>query len=329
MPRHRLLLGLFVYGVLSVPAHAQVQAEILARTRVFTDVGPGVRALKRDAAGRYYVLTAPGPAVLVYDAAGQRLGQVPAAAPAGAPPAASLVFGDAMDLDPSGRLYVADRSANAVQVFSPEGTLALSIPFPSPTAVAALPGGEFAVAGTRSERLVTVYDARGKLAREFGDPAEIAERRDLNRFLNIGRLATDLAGNIYYAFAYLPEPTVRKYDRYGYAAYEIALATLEFHPEALAVRREIQRQERGGVPSFKPLITAIGVDPKAQEIWISLGNVLLHFDQEGNPRGSYRTFTPEGVRLEVTAILVEPGRLLLAGDPLGTYEFPRPDKTTP
>lgn len=324
MLRPYVLAGLYAPLLIPSTATAQVYTELLARGRVFPEVGSGVRALKRDTAGRYYVLTAPGAAVLVYDAAGKRMGQIPAAGAA-----APLVFGDDLDVDSTGRLYVTDRGANAVKVFNPNGAPALTIPFPAPTSVAALGDGEFAVASMKSERLVSVFDARGKLVREFGDPTEIAERGELNRFLNIGRLAADAAGNIYYAFAYLPEPTVRKYDRYGYATYEIELTTLEFQPEALAVRREIQRQERGGTPKFKPIIAALGVDPATQDIWIVLGDLLLHFDREGNWRGTYRTFTQEGARVEATAILVEPDRLLLASEPVGIYEFPRPDKRQP
>ncbi|HXY79559.1 MAG TPA: hypothetical protein VEI08_02880, partial [Candidatus Bathyarchaeia archaeon] len=51
------------------PAQAQDQAftrDIAARGRVFPEVGPGISAIKRDAAGRYYVLAAPATAVLIY-----------------------------------------------------------------------------------------------------------------------------------------------------------------------------------------------------------------------------------------------------------------------
>jgi hypothetical protein len=329
MLRPYVLAGLCAVLVTPSTAGPQIETELLARGRVFPEVGPGVRALKRDSAGRYYVLNAPGTAVLVYDVAGKRVGQIPASGSPGTSQPASLVFGNDIDVDSTGRLYVADRGANAVKVFNPDGILALTIPVPAPTSVAALAEGEFAVAITKSARLVTVFDARGRLVREFGEPTEIAERGELKRFLNIGRLAADPASNIYYAFAYLPEPTVRKYDRYGYAAYEIALTALEFQPAAMAARREIQRQERGGAPSFKPIITALGVEPTTQEIWIALGGVLLHFNRDGDRRGTYRTFTPEGARIEPTAILVEPQRLLLAADPLGIYEFPRPDKLWP
>jgi len=325
MLRRKLLLGLFAWWVCSLPASAQEQTALLARARIFPQVGPGVRALKRDSAGRYYVLTAPAAAVLLYGAAGQPVGQIPATPLR----EVSLVYGDDLDVDTSGRVYVADRGANAVKVYAPDGTLSLTIPVPAPTSVAALPGEEFAVASMKSARLVTVFDTRGKVVREFGDATEIAERLELNRFLNIGRLAADPASHIYYAFDYLPEPTVRKYDRYGYALFEIQLTALEFQPAAQAARREIVRQERGRTPAFKPIVTAVGVDPETQEIWMALGGLLLHFDRDGNRRATYRTYTPEGARLEAHAILVEPARLLLTADPLGIYEFPRPDRTPP
>ena len=318
------LAPLTLVPLIATSAAAQVERELLARSRMFAEVGPGVRALKRDAAGRYCMLTAPGGAVAIYNAAGQRVTQVPATDPKEA-----LVFGDDLDIDSAGRIYVADRGGNAIKVFNADGTPALTIPIPAPTSVVALADGEIAVASMKSTRLVTVFDARGKLVREFGELSEVADRGEVNRFLNIGRLATDPASHIYYAFHYLPEPTLRKYDRFGYAALEIELTTLEFQPAAQAARREIQRQERGGTPAFKPIVTAIAVDPATEEIWVALGGLLLHFDRDGNRRGTYRTFRPEGARLEAVAILVEPQRLLLAADPLGVYEFARPDKTCP
>ena len=361
----RLLLGLCASALITPNANAQVEKALEARRRVFTDVGPGFRAMKRDPAGHYYVLTAPGATVGVYDAAGQRVGLLPpvAATPGRPIPPmrsdAPLIFGDDLDVDAAGHIYVADLGANAVKVFNPEGTLALVIPTPAPTSLAVLPEGEIAVAGMKSARLVTVFagpgrsgpshaagvsqwtnlsplpselgdpEAPGKILREFGDPTEIAERGDVNRFLNLGRLASDPEGHLYYAFSYLPEPTVRKYDRFGYAAFEISLATLEFQPAAQAARREIPRQDkRGGAPALHPIITALGVDPATQHIWVALGNLLLHFDRTGGRRGRYRIYTPEGARLEARAILVEPDRLLIGNDPLGIYEFPRPDKSS-
>lgn len=301
----------------------QYEQEINARARIFPDVGRGVRAIKRDGAGRYYILTAPGPAIGVYRADGTRVGQIPEASAK----ESAIVFGDDLDVDASGRVVVADRGANAVKVFDPGGHLVLTIPVVSPTSVAALPDNEVAVTSLKSAHLVTVYDPRGKLARQFGDFSDLAERAELNQFLNVGRLESDPAGHLYYAFSYLPEPTVRKYDRYGYAAFEISLTALEYQPEAQALRREIFRQDqRSSPPSFKVVVNAVGVDMETQQIWVALGDQLLHFDRDGNRIDAFRTYTPDGGRLEADAILIEPSRLLLASDPLGIYEFARPDK---
>ncbi|MBI3661689.1 MAG: hypothetical protein HY234_01370 [Acidobacteria bacterium] len=335
-------------------ASDQAEIELIATRRVFPEMGPGLVALKRDAAARRYLILSSGSAgVAVYNLDGQRIGTIPpTAAPQGASPsgaktaarpeesrgATALQYPSDFDIMSDGRLVIADRAANALKFFDAAGNLVQTISTPAPSSVAALAEGDVAVttsafASSRSVgtlRLVTVFDKDGRLAREFGDLVDLASRRDLNRFLNIGRVSSDPSGALYYAFTFLPEPTARKYDRFGFASLEISITSLDVMPAAQAVRREIKRQdEKGGAPRMNPVITALGVDPETQEFWLALGNVLLHLDREGNRRGSYRTFSAEGARLEPVAILVEPGRLLLACDPLGIYEFPRPDKSKP
>jgi hypothetical protein len=222
---------------------------------------------------------------------------------------------------------VADRGANAVRVFSPDGAALRSIGVNGPVSVAALPEGEIAVATLREPHLVMVFDNNGKEVREFGDPEPIAEREDLNRFLNIGQLGTDAQGHLYYAFGYLPEPTVRQYDRLGYAGQDIQYTAIDALPTAVAVRKEIERQEqRGKEPSFKRVLTGMGVDRSNGEIWIALNNNLLHFDAAGNRRATYKIYTPQGARLEANTILVEKDELIIGNDPLGLYLFDRPDK---
>lgn len=322
-----LSAGLLLASLGAAPARSQeIEPELAPRARLFPDVGPGLKALKRDAAGRYYVLSAPGPAVAVYSPAGKRVGQIPrdAVGPA------AIVYGEDFDLDASGSIYVADRGANAIKIYSPSGQLTQTIPIAAPTSVAVLPAGEIAVASLKSNRLVTVFDAAGKVVRQFGDLSDLAEHAELNRFLNIGRLASDPASDIYYAFTYLPEPTVRKYNRYGYAAYEISLATLEFEPRAQAERRDIFRlDQHNSPPELQKVINAIAVDPATQEVWVALGDDLIHFDRDGNKRAEYRTLAPDGSDLNATAILVEPRQLLLADDPQGVFEFARPDLPAP
>ena len=302
----------------------------MARQRVFPSVGPGLRSIKRGADGRLYLLASPSPGLLVFDRQGQQVltvSELPGADPSAKTGRALITFGEDCDGDADGKIYVADRGANLIQVFSPDGTLLRSIFVKNPIAVAALPEGEVAVGTLREPHLVIVFDKNGRDVREFGDPEPLADRQELNRYLNIGELATDAQGHLYYAFAYLPEPTVRQYDRLGYAGQDIQYTALESMPAAQAARKEIQRQERrGDQPSLKRILTAVGVDRSNGEVWIALYNTLLHFDKEGNRRASYKIYTPQGARLEATAILVEPDRMMIGTDPLGIYEFDRPDK---
>jgi hypothetical protein len=325
--------GLCLFGAMILLVHlssAQVQIpqeavelEITARARLFPAVGPGIKAVKRDSTGRYYVLTAPGQAVQVFSGDGKNLSQIPHESTGHA----AIIYGEDLDIDASGKIYVADRGANVVKVFDPSGKLTLSIPVAAPTSVAALPAGEIAVATLRSSDLVTIYDMSGKDLREFGDLSDLAEHADLNRFLNVGRLTDDLANHLYYAFTYLPEPTVRKYDRFGYSSYEISLATLDVYPSAQALRRSIWRlDQQGAAPELQKVINAISVDPATEEVWVALGDDLMKFDKAGNRVGRYRTLLPSGENLTPSAILVESDRLLLADDPHGIFEFARPDE---
>ena len=311
-------------------AAAQDEGDLMARQRVFPGLGPGLRSIKRGADGRLYLLASPSPGLLVFDRQGQQVltvSELPGADTSAKTGRALITFGEDCDGDADGKIYVADRGANLIQVFSPDGTLLRSISVKNPISVAALPEGEVAVGTLREPHLVIVFDKNGRDVREFGDAEPLAERQELNRYLNIGELATDAQGHLYYAFAYLPEPTVRQYDRLGYAGQDIQYTALEAMPAAQAARKEIQRQERrGDQPSLKRILTAVGVDRTNGEVWIALYNTLLHFDKEGNRRASYKIYTPEGARLEATAILVEPDHMMIGSDPLGIYEFDRPDK---
>jgi len=311
-------------------ASAQDESDLTAKQRVFPGVGPGLRAVKRGADGRLYVLASPSPGLVVFDAQGKQvlsIGELAVASSAVSAGRALITFAEDCDADADGKIYVADRGANLIQVFTSDGEPLRSIPVKAPVAIAALPEGEVAVATLREPHLVIVFDKNGRDVREFGDPEPIAERAELNRYLNVGRLAADAQGHLYYAFAYLPEPTVRQYDRLGYGGQDIQYTALEAMPTAQATRKEIERQERrGDQPALKRILTAVAVDRATGEVWIALYNTLLHFDKEGNRRASYKIYTPEGARLEANTILVERDHLIIGNDPLGVYEFERPDK---
>ena len=305
----------------------ELDFELSSTSRVLPEVGPGVLALRRDSAGRYYALSAPGASVMAYNAKGRLLGKVPPAPTK----ETAIINGVDFDIDSIDRIYVADNGANLIRVYSnleDGGQDIAEIPVSSPVSVAALPNGEIAVTSTHVHRLVQVFDLHGKLLREWGYLADLADHRDLNRYLNSGRLLADRANHLYLAFSHYPEPTVRRYDFNGNSTLEIALNTLEFAPVAVAKRHVIQDQdEKGKVIDLKPVVNAIGVDPKNSDIWIAVDDELVHYDAQGNRKGTtYRTFTYEGARVAPVSILVEPDRLLLAADPVGVYSFARPDK---
>src|SRR5712672_1503688 len=309
---------------------AQDEDDLTAKQRIFPGVGPGLRSVKRGADGRMYILASPSPGLLVFDAQGKQVLSINEIGVGSSPAGqgrALLTFGEDCDAASDGKIYVADRGANLIQVFSPEGTLLRSIPVKNPVAVAALPESEVAVGTLREPHLVMVFDKNGRDVREFGDPEPLAEREDYNRYLSTGELATDAQGHLCYAFTYLPEPTVRQYDRLGYAGQDIQYTALEAMPAAQAARKEIERQEsKGKQPLFKRVLTAVGVDRTNGEVWIALYNTLLHFDKEGNRRATYKIYTPQGARLEANTLLVDENSLIVGSDPLGIYEFERPDK---
>ena len=306
------------------------ELDLTARQRIFPGVGPGLRAVKRGADGRLYILASPSPGLLVFDAQGKQVLSIkaPAASTTAEVKAArTIAFGEDCDVDAAGRIYVADRGENLLSIFTPEGELFRKISVKNPLSVAALPEGEVAVATLREPHLVMVFDKNGRDVREFGDPEPLSEREDYNRYLSTGQLATDAQGHLYYGFTYVPEPTVRQYDRLGYAGQDIQYTAIEAFPTAHAARKEIKRQEsKGKEPSFKRILTAIGVERTNGEVWMALQNKLLHFDKEGNRLATYKIYTPEGARLEANTILVEQDHLIIGNDPLGLYEFMRPDK---
>jgi DNA-binding beta-propeller fold protein YncE len=329
-PSFRVWAALCLAACLLSVAFGQDEGEngLTAKMRLLPGIGPGLRAVRRGADGRIYVLASPSPGLAVFDAKGQQVLTVGSSPVVGKGERPAIVFGEDCDVDAEGHIYVADQGADAVQVLSRDGSMQRSIPVHAPVSVAALGDGEVAVATLREPHLVIVFDKNGRDVREFGDPEQISVREDLNRFLNIGKLATDAQNHLYYAFQYMPEPTVRQYDRHGYdSGQDVQYTAVEAAPEAQAVRREIVKQEKHQkAPVFKRVLTGVGVNPLTGEVWMAVGNTLLRFDKEGSRRASYKLYTPEGARLEANTILIEPDALIIGSDPRGIYRFDRPDK---
>lgn len=319
-----------VLGLAFAAAGSDVDDQLMARRRVFPSIGPGLRALRHGKDGKYYLLASPAVGIAVFDSHEKQLtviGTPPSSTAADKAGRSAISFGEDCDVDAQGNLYVADRGYNQVNVFSPTGSPLRSMQFNSPTSLVALPEGEVAVTAPRGLHLVTVFGPTGRVVREFGDSEQISERNDLNRYVSIGRLGSDPEGHIYYGYTYMPEPLVRQYDRFGFAKQDFQFTNIDAFSEARARRREIERQEkRAEPPSFLPILTAFGVDPVNGDVWLAVHNTLLHFDKEGNRRSEYQIYTKDGARIEANVLLVEEDRLLIGADPIGVYEFARPDR---
>ncbi len=190
------------------------------RERVFPVVGAGVTVLRRDTSGHYYILAKPANVISVYDSAGNPIGRIPNEKSQGA----SIRYAADFDLSPEGQIFVADRGANAVEVFGADGSPVARIAVVAPTSVVALTGGQFAVTSLTSKRLVQILDEHGKLVRSFGDPADLdADTTGKQPLTDWGRIVGSPSQEIYFAFTSLPDPMMRKYDRYGYVGYEASV----------------------------------------------------------------------------------------------------------
>jgi len=312
------------------PSESEIDAQLTARGRVFSNIGPGLREVRRAANGNYYVLASPSVGVAIFDPKGKQLAVIGAPAEAPLPnkeTRLAIGFGEDCDVDSQGNVYVADRSYNLVEVFSPDGKQLRSFPVEAPVSLAVLPEGEVAVTKLERAHLVTVYGPNGKVAREFGDPESISTRPDIDRLANFGRVVSDPQGHVYFGFTYMPEPLVREYDRFGYAGQSFEFTGVDAFPEAQATRKEIERQEANNKPvALRAILTAFGVDPLSGDVWMGLHNTLVHFDKDGNRRSEYQIYTSKGARLEAFVILVQEDTLLIGSDPLGVYEFERPDR---
>jgi hypothetical protein len=289
--------------------------DLLARGRVFPQIGAGVSVIKKDSAGRYYILAAPAKSIAIYQADGKRVGQIPNQNSHGA----TIAYAQDFDIDGSGRILIADRGANSVKVFAPDGSLEGSFAFPMPLSIIALPDGSCAMKSLSSGgSYFSIVSRQGKNLRTFRThPSSPAN----------GPIFGDASGHIYLAFTDTDVPTVRKYDAYGASDYEFSLAAADFEPPADRRHWTKITIEHGATPAAtKAAIQALATDPESDEVWVAIFDELVHIDRDGNRRAAYRTSTQEGSRIEPSAILIEHARILIADGELGIFDFPLPER---
>ena len=92
----------------------------------------------------------------------------------------------------------------------------------------------------------------------------------------------------------------------------------------MSARKSIAREEGAGKFELHVVLGPVAVDPANGEIWLAIGGRLLRYGPDGLERGSFLIFTPEELRIEASAMLFEPGRILVASSKLGIFDLPRP-----
>ncbi|HTU33074.1 MAG TPA: hypothetical protein VMF66_04665 [Candidatus Acidoferrum sp.] len=238
-----LPLGLFGLSLVALPGGLRAQgirSIIESRERVFSNVGAGVIAMKHAPNGDYYILTRPANRISVYSPDGKLMSQIPKTGSG-----VAIRYAVGIDLTPTGMIAVADRGENAIDVFRPDGSIVSRTPVFAPTSVVALSDSEFAITTLRSRQLVEVIDLHGTVLQHFGDPTDVdgnpktdvdAETEELfggprpkeTALHDYGTITGDSAGGIYFAFASTSNPTLRKYDQYGYQSYQASIPKSDF-----------------------------------------------------------------------------------------------------
>ena len=110
----RILAVLCLTFLSAVAAVAQVDADMVAKRRLFAPVGPGLKQIREGADGKIYVLASPFPGLVVYSPEARRLltmheaSALPEAALAEAKASGEVLvqYGEDCDVDPDGTIYV-------------------------------------------------------------------------------------------------------------------------------------------------------------------------------------------------------------------------------
>src|SRR5256885_16192298 len=195
--RRTAVAALCLMACFARPTFGQDGEQLTANRRLLPNIGPGLRAVKVGADGRTYVLASPSPGLLVFDAQNKQVLAIEGVAAGTKSPNAALTFAEDCDVDDAGRIYIADRGANLVQVFSPEGALLRSMRVEAPLSVAVLPEGEVAVATLRGPLLGIVVRKEGGGVRAVGDSEKTPGRGGFDRFFHNWPVVAGGPGYVY------------------------------------------------------------------------------------------------------------------------------------
>lgn len=216
-------LAVSLAGITPVPSAGQnLHNMVSSEGRVFPQVSGGIIAMREDSAGRFYVLANPGHTLQIFDANGAKVGEIPR------PGSSVQQFGYAADFDiaSSGDIVIADRGKNTVYTFAADGSLKSKASVFAPTSVVALSNGQIAVTTLRTEHPIEIFEENGRYVRGFGEPHVISnpspDEEDAAPpppLADTGRIIGDSADNLYFGVLSATNPQIKKFDRFGYAAF--------------------------------------------------------------------------------------------------------------
>ncbi|MGH9575786.1 MAG: hypothetical protein ACRD40_19940 [Candidatus Acidiferrales bacterium] len=216
-------LAVSLAAVVPIPSAGQnLHNMVPAEGRVFPQVNGGIIAMREDSVGRFYVLANPGHALQIFEANGSKAGEIPRAGS----PVSQFGYAADFDIASNGDIVIADRGRNIVYTFSPEGSLKSKASVFAPTSVVALSNGQIAVTTLRTEHPIEIFDENGQLVRGFGEPHVISnpspDEEDATTpppLADTGRIIGDSADNLYFGVLSATNPQIKKFDRFGYAAF--------------------------------------------------------------------------------------------------------------
>lgn len=254
--------------------------------RVFPEVEYAGGSIRADRAGNICILRTGDNSISIYDRQHKfvrRIGQI------GKGPGE---FTEPFDfiVGHGGEFYVADSGNHRVQVLDSKGRFLRQFRFRVPISIAILSNGQILVVGQNDDQLIRVFSPEGKFLRTIGTPVELGlTNRQLNAYLNRGRVLVDQKDNVYYLFRALPNPTVRKYSADG-------KLLMEIHPEGTEMPEIRRRAEakladtiKKGTISSESTLNAIQIDSATGNIWIApAGPIVYVYSPRGQKLAEYR-----------------------------------------